>query len=299
MKIIFMGTPDFAVPALQAVIASEHEIVAVYTAPPKPAGRGKQLRKSAVHSVAEAVGLQVLTPASLKTEQPPQADIAVVVAYGLLLPSHILAAPKFGCLNIHPSALPRWRGAAPIQRTIMAGDAKTAVCIMQMDAGLDTGAVLLREDFALEPKTSAGELHDKCAQIGARLVLQTINDINNLKATPQSELEVTYAKKITKDDERIDWTRPAQEIENMVRGLNPFPAAYFECNGEKIKVFQCDVVQGSGDAGIALDDVLTIACGKNALKISSLQKAGKRIMSAKEFLAGNKIPAGTSLIGNE
>jgi methionyl-tRNA formyltransferase len=218
-----------------------------------------------------------------------------VVAYGLLLPQHILDAPKFGCLNIHPSALPRWRGAAPIQRTIMAGDAQTAVCIMQMDAGLDTGAVLLREDFAFEPKITADELHDKCAEIGAHLVLQTINNISSLKAIPQSPHEVTYAKKITKDDEKIDWTKPANEIENIVRGLNPYPAAYFEHNGEKIKVFQCDVVESSGKAGTVLDDALTIACGTNALKITSLQKAGKRIMSAKEFLAGNKIPAGTKL----
>jgi len=295
-KIIFMGTPDFAVPALQALINSEHEIIAVYTAPPKPAGRGKQLRKSAVHELAESAGLNVLTPESLKTEQMSECDIAVVVAYGLLLPKHILSAPKHGCLNIHPSALPRWRGAAPIQRTIMAGDVKSAVCIMQMDAGLDTGAVLMREDFALHAKITAGELHDKCAELGAKLVLETINNISNLKATPQLEHEVTYAKKITKDDEKIDWAKSAQEIENIVRGLNPFPAAYFEHNGEKIKLHACDVVEKSGKAGVALDDELTIACGVSAIKVQMLQKAGKRIMTAKEFLAGNKVPAGTSLV---
>ena len=300
MKIIFMGTPDFAVPALRTLIESaknsEHELVAVYTAPPKPAGRGQALRKSAVHIVAEAAGLEVRTPATLKTEELPECDIAIVVAYGLLLPQHVLDAPKFGCLNIHPSALPRWRGAAPIQRTIMAGDAQTAVCIMQMDAGLDTGAVLMREDFALSAKITAGELHDKCAEIGARLVLQTINNINALEATSQSEHEVTYAKKISKDDERIDWSKPAQEIENIIRGLNPFPAAYFELAGQKIKVFAADVVDGSGAAGATLDDALTIACGHGALKITSLQKAGKRIMTAKEFLAGNKIPAGAAVL---
>ena len=295
MKIIFMGTPDFAVPALRALLDSEHEVIAVYTAPPKPAGRGQALRKSAVHLIAEQAGLEVFTPASLKQERLPQADIAVVVAYGLLLPQHILSAPKFGCLNIHPSALPRWRGAAPIQRTIMAADKETAVCIMQMDIGLDTGAVLMREDFVLPAKITAGELHDKCAEIGAQLVLKTINDINGLKPQIQPTLEVTYAKKITKNDELIDWTKPAQEIENIIRGLNPFPAAYFEYDGQKIKVFAADVVEGEGEVGVTLDDALTISCGKNALKIISLQKAGKRIMTSKEFLAGNKIPAGTSL----
>ena len=291
-----MGTPDFAVPALEKLIASEHEIVAVYTAPPKPAGRGQELRKTAVHLIAEAAGLQILTPASLKTEQLPDADIAVVVAYGLLLPQHILSAPKYGCLNIHPSALPRWRGAAPLQRTIMAGDTKTAVCIMQMDAGLDTGAVLMREDFDLPAKIIAGELHDKCAEIGAHLTLETINNISSLKAIAQVEDGVTYAKKITKEDEKIDWSKPAQEIENIIRGLNPFPSAYFELNAQKIKVFAADVVEAKGEVGYTLDDSLTIACGEYALRITNLQKAGKRAMTAKEFLAGNKVTAVTSLL---
>jgi methionyl-tRNA formyltransferase len=295
MKIIFMGTPDFAVPALRALINSTHEIVAVYTAAPKPAGRGKQLRQTAVHEVAEAEGLEVRIPASLKAEQLPECDVAVVVAYGLLLPQHILGAPKHGCLNIHPSALPRWRGAAPIQRTIMAGDDASAVCIMQMDAGLDTGAVLMREDFALSAQITAGELHDKCAEIGAKLTLQTINSINSLKAIPQVELEVTYAKKITKEDERSDWTKTARQIDCQIRGLNPFPSAYFEHRGEKIKVFGCEVVDASGEAGLALDGALTIACGQGAICITELQKAGKRRMNAKDFLAGNKIPTGTKL----
>lgn len=290
-----MGTPDFAVPALQGLIASEHEVVAVYTAQPRPAGRGKKLRQSAVHDVAEAAGLDVRTPSSLKTESLPECDIAVVVAYGLLLPQHVLDAPKYGCLNIHPSALPRWRGAAPLQRTIMAGDVSTAVCIMQMDAGLDTGAVLMREDFDLPAKMTAGELHDKCAEIGAKLTLETIANIAGLQPEIQPEDGVTYAKKILKDDERIDWSKTAVEIECQIRGLNPFPGAYFEYDGQKVKVHAADVVDAEGDAGVALDDKLTIACGQGALKVVNLQKAGKRAMSAADFLSGNKIPAGTNL----
>ena len=284
-----MGTPDFAVPCLKALIDSSHEIVAVYTAPPKPAGRGKELKKSKVHEVAEAAGLKVLTPASLKQETLPDADIAVVAAYGLLLPEHILNAPKHGCINIHPSLLPRWRGAAPIQRSIMAGDKMTAVCIMKMDKGLDTGDVLLKTEFDLEPKITAGVLHDKCAEIGARLTLEVIDNIEKITPVRQSEEGVTYAKKITSEDEKIDWKKPAQEIEQIIRGLNPFPAAYFLHNGEKIKVFEADVVDKSGEAGKVLDEYLTIACGEKALQIKQLQRSGKRIMTAKEFLNGSRI----------
>ena len=295
MKIIFMGTPDFAVPALNSLIESAHEIVAVFTAPPKPAGRGKQLRRSAVHEVAEAAGLNVRTPASLKTEEMPDADVAVVVAYGLLLPTAVLDAPKFGCLNIHPSALPRWRGAAPLQRTIMAGDVDTAVCIMQMDAGLDTGDVLLREDFALDAGMIAGELHDKCAEIGARLVLETVAQIAELKPQKQVEEGVTYAKKILKGDERIDWSLSAAEIDCHIRGLNPFPGAYFELDGVKVKVFEVELVDAKGAAGEVLDENLLIACGQGALRVLNLQKAGKRAMSAKDFLAGNRVATGVKL----
>ncbi len=291
-----MGTPGFAVPALLKV-AAVHEVVAVYTAPPKPAGRGKELRKSAVHEAAERLGLKVLTPASLKAEALPEADIAVVAAYGILLPEHILNAPKFGCVNIHPSLLPRWRGAAPLQRTIMAGDEETAVCIMKMDKGLDTGDVLAVERLAVGGWT-AGELHDKCAELGAEMVLQVVGNIENLTPQKQSEAGVTYAKKITREDEKIDWTVSAVKVENKIRGLNPFPGAYFEYKGEKIKVLAAEVVDGGGKAGVALDDTLTIACGKGALRITQLQKSGKRVMTAKEFLNGAKIPKDTCLAIN-
>lgn len=296
-KIIFMGTPGFAVPALKTLAASEHEIVAVYTAPPKPAGRGKELRKSAVHEEAERLGLKVLTPASLKTETLPESDIAVVAAYGLLLPEHILKGPKFGCINIHPSLLPRWRGAAPLQRTIMAGDKETAVCIMQMDKGLDTGDILAIEKFSVG-KMTVGELHDKCAELGAKMTLDVVNNIENLKPQKQSEEGVTYAKKLTREDEKIDWNKSAEEIDNQVRGLNPFPGAYFEYNGEKIKVLAVDVVSGAGKPGTVLDDVLTIACGSGAVRIQELQKPGKRVMSTKEFLNGSKIPKDICLATN-
>ena len=293
-KIIFMGTPDFAVPALKKLAGSGHEIVAVYTAPPKPAGRGKNLSKSAVHLVAETLNLQVLTPALLKNEVLPPSDFAVVAAYGLLLPEQVLNAPKFGCINIHPSLLPRWRGAAPIQRTIMAGDEETAVCLMKMDKGLDTGDVLSEKKFAVGEMT-AGELHDKCAGLGAEMVLDVIANIENIKPSKQSEQGVTYAKKITREDEKINWAESAESIKNKIRGLNPYPGAYFEYNGEKIKVLKAEVVEKQGKAGNVLNDNLTIACGKNALQILELQRPGKKAMNTREFLNGNKIVLGTVL----
>jgi len=293
-KIIFMGTPTFAIPALQKLAAAGHEIVGVYTIPPKPSGRGKIVNKSHVHGAADALGLQVFTPTSLKDEALPQCDIAVVAAYGLLLPEHILNAPKFGCINIHPSMLPRWRGAAPIQRTIMAGDVETSVCIMKMEKGLDTGDILLEKKFALSPEITAGELHDKCAELGAEMVLEVVDDIENIKPRKQSEQGVTYAKKNTRDDEKINWAVSAEEVKNKVRGLNPYPGAFFEYEGKKYKVLKCEVNNSSGPPGVILDDKLLVACGKGAVRILEIQKEGKSPMSAKEFLNGFKFEGNLS-----
>ena len=294
-KVIFMGTPGFAVPVLKKLLESEHEVIAVYTAPPKPAGRGKGFKKSQIHQVAEQHNIKIFTPQSLKNEELPECDIAVVAAYGILLPKHILEKPKFGCINIHPSLLPRWRGAAPIQRMIMAGDSETAVCIMQMDQGLDTGDVLAQQNFLLSDKITAGELHDKCATLGAELVLKMVNKIETSKALPQPEEGITYARKITKNDERINWAESAEFIERQIRGLNPFPGAYFEFNDERIKVFAANIIERQGKAGELLDNKLLIACGKAALQITQLQRPGKRLMSADEFLRGFNLPKATVL----
>lgn len=295
MKVIFFGTSEFAVPALKALHLSSHKVVAVFTAPPKPAGRGKQLRKSAVHLIAEELGFEVRTPSSLKNEPMPEADFGVVAAYGLLLPQAVLDAPKHGCLNIHPSDLPRWRGAAPIQRAIMAGDTQTAVCIMQMDAGLDTGDVLHKAFLPIAPNETAGSLHDKTAILGGVMTVEVIDDFAKFPPQKQGEEGMTYAKKIAPEDEKIDWSKTAQEVSCQIRGLSPYPSSYFEFDGQKIKVFQCNVVQSLGDAATAIDDKLTIACGQGAVQITELQRPGKRAMSAKDFLQGFKIPAGAKL----
>lgn len=295
MKIVFMGTPEFAMPALQALINSEHEIVAVYTAPPKPAGRGKQLRKSAIHLLAEKYGIEAKTPASLKEENLPECDAAVVAAYGILLPKHILDVPKYGCLNIHPSLLPRWRGAAPVQRAIMAGDAETAICIMKMDEGLDTGDILMQKNLDIPRDMSAGDLHDQTAITGAVMVLYTLADIETLTPKPQGEEGMTYARKVVAADQRINWLKSSEEIYNQVRGLNPFPAAYFMYEGEKFKVFACRKVDGEGKAGEVIDDMLKVACGDGAIKIVSIQRPGKRPVGAEDFLRGFKLEKGTVL----
>lgn len=289
-----MGTPAFAVPALQALINSEHEIVAVYTAPPKPAGRKMELKKSEIHLLAEENDLQVKPLKTLKDEILPECDVAVVAAYGILLPKHILNSPKFGCINIHPSKLPRWRGAAPVQRAIMAGDEETAICIMQMDEGLDTGDVLRQVDLPLSREITAGELHDQTAMLGAVMTLEVIEDIANTTPQKQSDDGLTYAKKITKQDELIDWQKTAQEISNQIRGLNPFPGAYFLYNNEKFKIFEHEVLDASGDAGKFLEELI-IACGQGAIKINTIQRQGKRVMNAKEFLNGFKFDKSISL----
>ena len=294
MRVVFMGTPDFSVPVLDALVAAGHEIACVYCQPPRPAGRGKKPRPTPVHARAEALGLPVRHPVSLKDAQAQaefadlKADVAVVVAYGLLLPRPVLDAPKHGCLNIHASLLPRWRGAAPIHRAIMAGDAETGICIMQMEAGLDTGPVLLREATAIGAEETTGDLHDRLAQMGARLIcdaLDSLDSLDSLTPQPQPEKGVTYAAKIDKSEARIDWTRPAAEIDRQIRGLAPFPGAWCEMAGERIKLLRCRLAEGQGAPGQILQG-LTVACGEGAVEITELQRQGKRPMPAGDFLRG-------------
>jgi methionyl-tRNA formyltransferase len=305
MRIVFMGTPDFAVPTLAAVLAAGHEVAAVYTRAPQPAGRGKRERKSPVHLAAERAGLSVLTPRSLRDEPARQAfagheaDVAVVVAYGLILPRAVLEAPRSGCLNLHASALPRWRGAAPIARAIMAGDAVTAATVMRMDEGLDTGPVCLAEQVPIGADTTAGELHDVLAERGARLMVQALAEIERgaLVCRPQPDAGATYAAKIDKDETGIDFARPASEVHNHVRGLAPVPGAWFAVGGaaERIKVLRTRLAPGSGAPGTVLDSAPTVACGEGAVEFLELQRAGKRAMPAAEFLRGFPLPPGTCL----
>lgn len=307
LRIVFMGTPDFAVPALAEIVGAGHDIAAVYCQPPRPAGRGQGERKSAVQTFAEAAGLPVLTPKSLKgaTEQDAfrahNADAAVVVAYGLLLPKPILDAPRYGCLNLHPSKLPRWRGAAPIQRTIMAGDTETAVMVMRMDEGLDTGPICMAEPTTVPSDMTAGMLHDLTARRGADLMLRALGALERgaLDCRPQPAEGVTYAAKIDKAEARIDWSRPATEVHNLIRGLSPFPGAWFESGPsgkrERIKVLRSERVDGRGIPGQVLDGRLTIACGRDAVRLHQLQRAGKSALPALDFLRGFPLPAGARI----
>ncbi|MBN8543364.1 MAG: methionyl-tRNA formyltransferase [Alphaproteobacteria bacterium] len=293
-RVVFMGTPQFAVPTLQSLIASEHQVVAVYSQPPRPAGRGQKLTKSPIQQLAEQHAIPVFTPTSLKSAEEQSAfaahhaDVAVVAAYGLLLPQAVLDAPKHGCINIHPSALPRWRGAAPIQRTIMAGDTTTDCCIMQMEAGLDTGAVLAREAFAIPDHFNASDLHDTMASTGARMTIDVLAKLSSLTPTIQSGDGVTYAHKITKEDQKIDWSKPAQEIRNQIRGLYPSPVATTTIHGEVVKIFSAKVEPYNGSAkptGIVLDDALLVQCGGgSALRILELQRPNKIRMAASDVL---------------
>lgn len=297
MRVVFMGTPEFSVPTLTEIVSSGHEVVAVYTRAPKPAGRGQAERKSAVHEAAEGFGIPVFTPKSLKglDEQGVfalhDADVAIVVAYGLLLPKAILEAPRMGCLNLHGSLLPRWRGAAPIQRAVMAGDAQTGVMVMQMDEGLDTGAVAVGEVIPIGPDMTAGELHDQMMRVGADLMGRALAALErgSLDFTPQPEDGVTYAKKIEKAESRIDWSLPAGEVHNHIRGLSPFPGAWFELElGGKpvrVKVLRSSLAEGSGAPGTVLGD-LTIACGSGAVRLVQVQREGKSAMDAATFLRG-------------
>ena len=290
-----MGTPEFSVPALDALADAGHEIAAVYTQPPRPAGRGRKERPSPVHRRAEELSLEVRHPVSLKDTAEQEAfaslgaDLAVVVAYGLILPQPVLDAPKNGCLNIHASLLPRWRGAAPIHRAIMAGDEETGVCIMRMEAGLDTGPVLLCESTPIRPEDTTGSLHDRLSQMGARLIVQALDRLDDLEPRPQPEEGVTYAEKVSKAETRVDWHRPAAEVDRHIRGLSPFPGAWCEIEGERVKLLKSRLAQGNGAPGEVLDG-FTVACGEEAVEILTAQRAGKRAMGAEEFLRGKPLP---------
>ncbi|WP_156839360.1 methionyl-tRNA formyltransferase [Novosphingobium aquimarinum] len=301
MRTIFMGTPEFAVPALVALVEAGHEVCAVYTQPPRPAGRrGRELTPSAVQRVAEMRELPVRHPVSLKGAEEQQAfaaleaDIAVVAAYGLLLPQEILDATRLGCVNIHASILPRWRGAAPIHRAILAGDPTTGVTIMQMEAGLDTGPMLATLRTPIEHKT-AGELTTELAERGAQLLVGTLRDLPLHRPVPQPDEGVTYAKKIEKSEARLDFTRAAEEVERQVRAFAPTPGAWFELEDERYKIRAAEIVEGEGAAGTVLDEVLTIACGTQAIRPLSVQRAGRPEMAPAELLRGRPIAAGTRL----
>ncbi|MCE1236477.1 MAG: methionyl-tRNA formyltransferase [Hyphomicrobiales bacterium] len=308
LKIVFMGTPDFAVPTLEAIHAAGHEIVAVYSQPPRPAGRGMALTPSPVHRRAEALGLPVFTPLSLKGEDAAAAfrahgaDVGVVVAYGLLLPETILAAPRFGCLNLHGSKLPRWRGAAPIQRAIMAGDASTAVEVMQMEKGLDTGPVAMSAETPIGPDETTQDLHDRLADLGAGLMTKALAALEDgsFAVTPQPEAGVTYAKKIDKAEARIDWSKPAPEIHDVARGLSPFPGAWCEVKvGEKterLKVLRTTRADGSGVPGEILDRDGVVACGEGALRLVEVQRAGAKPQSARQAFDALKLTPGDRLL---
>ncbi|MGY6547716.1 MAG: methionyl-tRNA formyltransferase [Roseinatronobacter sp.] len=290
MRVVFMGTPEFSVAALDAVHAA-HEVVCVYTQPPRPAGRGKQLRPTPVHARAEALGLPVRHPARLRAPGAQaefaalEADIAVVVAYGLILPQPVLDAPRHGCLNIHASLLPRWRGAAPIQRAIMAGDAETGVCIMQMDAGLDTGAVLLRATTPIHPQDTAGSLTVRLSQMGAELIVQALGALPQLAPVPQLEHGVTYAAKIDKAEAQVDWTQPAEAVARHIRALAPFPGAWCMAPFGRLKVLDARAVTGQGAPGQVLPG-LCVACGTGAVELRLVQREGKRAMAPEELLRG-------------
>jgi methionyl-tRNA formyltransferase len=301
LRLIFMGTPEFAVPTLLELVAHGHEIAAVYTRAAKPAGRGMKLQLSPVEQEAQRLGIPVFTPPTLKTPEALKefrahdADAAVVVAYGMILPQAILDAPKLGCFNLHASLLPRWRGAAPINRAIMAGDAETGVMVMKMDVGLDTGDVAMAERLAITDAMTASDLHDALSPLGGDLMVRAMGalECGMLQLTPQSGDGVTYAAKIDKAEARIDWNKPAFEVLRHIHGLSPFPGAWCEMPlegaAQRVKILRCEIVGGSGEPGVVLDDRLTIACKQGALRILELQRAGKQPMKAEEFLRGTPV----------
>jgi methionyl-tRNA formyltransferase len=307
LRVIFMGTPDFAVPTLTEVIGQGHEVVSVYTRAPAPAGRGMELRPSPVQVTAERFGIPVFSPKTLKTPEAAEvmasheADVAVVVAYGLILPKAILEVPELGCLNLHASLLPRWRGAAPIQRAIMAGDAETGVCVMKMEEGLDTGPVGMVERLAIDGTATAGEMHDRLASLGADLMVRALAALGRgaLHFTPQPEDGVTYASKIGNDEARLSWNRPARQVHDLVRGLSPFPGAFAEIDlgkgPERLKVLRTALAGGAAEPGTLLDEDGTVACLEGAVRLVQVQRAGKGPMGAGEFLRGARLSAGTKL----
>ena len=302
-RIAFMGTPEFAVPALAALVEAGHDIACVYTQPPRPAGRGRMARASVVHAFAVMNDIAVRHPESLRgaAEQAEFAaldlDLAVVVAYGLILPKPILDAPRLGCLNIHASLLPRWRGAAPIQRAILAGDRETGITIMRMDKGLDTGPMLMQERVPIGPDTDAAELHDALAMLGAQMIVSALErlEAGTLAETPQPDEGITYAAKIDKAETRIDWTLPATRLERQVNAFSPYPGAWFELDGERVKILSAEARTGEGEPGVVLDGRLTVACGDGALRLLGLQPAGKNAMAAESFLRGRAVPKGAVL----
>jgi methionyl-tRNA formyltransferase len=308
MRLIFMGTPDFAVPTLVALVDSGHEIAAVYTRAPKPAGRrGLELQPTPVEREARRLGLPVKTPKTLRDAAAQDefrafdADAAVVIAYGLILPKPILDAPRLGCFNVHASLLPRWRGAAPIHRAIMAGDKESGVTIMKMDEGLDTGAMAIVERLPIAPDMNTGDLHDTLARLGADAMVRALAALErgSLTLTPQPEPGATYAEKISKEETRIDWARSWQQVHDHIRGLSPFPGAWCEIGGARVKVLRSTRGEGQSASDVApgtvLDDKLTIACGEGAVRLTQVQRAGAKAMSAEEFLRGNAVPIGTVL----
>ncbi|MBY5396057.1 methionyl-tRNA formyltransferase [Rhizobium leguminosarum] len=308
LRIIFMGTPEFSVPTLRLLVDAGHRIVAVYTQPPRPGGRrGLDLQKSPVHQAAELLGLPVFTPVNFKDPEERErfrglnADVGVIVAYGLLLPEAILNGTRDGCYNGHASLLPRWRGAAPIQRAIMAGDAKTGMMVMKMDKGLDTGAVALTREVEIGPNMTAGELHDRLMLVGAKAMAEAMVklEMNDLPLTPQPEEGVLYAAKLDKAETRIDFSRDASDVHNHIRGLAPFPGAWFELEiggkPERVKVLASELAEGQGAAGLLLTDDLVVACGSGAVRLTRLQKAGGKPLAAADFLRGTPLAAGTRL----
>lgn len=307
MRVVFMGTPDFAVPMLSEILGQGHEVACVYTQPPRTAGRGMAERNSPVQTLAETAGLRVETPESLKSAEEQarfaglEADVAVVAAYGLILPQNVLNAPKLGCLNLHASLLPRWRGAAPIQRAVMAGDAETGVSIMRVEPKLDAGPVCMAEKVPIGPDMTAGDLHDLLARRGADLMIRALAALSRgaLDCRPQTEQGVTYAAKIDKSETRIDWSRPAADVHNRIRGLSPHPGAWFQAvNGDKaerVKVLRSTLAEGASAPGTVLDRHLTVACGKGAVRLLELQRAGRKPMPAEEFLRGTSLDPGTVL----
>ena len=302
LNIVFMGTPEFAVPSLAEIISSGHNVLRVYTQPPRRAGRGKQLTKSPVHQFAELMGLPVVTPESFRKSKvidglaDLDADVACVVAYGQILPQRALDAPTYGCLNLHGSLLPRWRGAAPVQRAIMAGDTQTGVQIMQMAKGLDTGDILLSETTDIQPIDTAATLSTRLSQLGAQMWPRALGAVEREALTPTPQIgEPTYAHKIDKSEARLDWSVPARNLEAHIRGLSPFPGAWCEIDGRRVKVHLAKVVTGQGEAGEVLDSHLTIACGEDALQLLSVQPAGKSRMNVEDFLRGTNVPVGSKL----
>ncbi len=305
LRVVFMGTPDFSVPTLSEIVGAGHDVVGVYTQPPRPAGRGMEARKSPVHAFAEEAALPVFTPKSLKRAEVQAefaalgADVAVVVAYGLILPKAVLDTPPLGCLNLHGSLLPRWRGAAPIQRAIMAGDKETGVMVMKMEEGLDTGPVALADRISIGPDATAGEIHDHLSLMGAALMLTALDllEKGELTFTPQPEEGVTYAAKISKEETRIDWTKPGIEVHDTIRGLSPYPGAWFEAllggKAERVKVLRSVLVPGKGDPGLLLDANLTVACGSQAVRLTQVQRSGKRPVGGADFLRGFPLGKGT------